>query len=57
MLHDTLFNIPFSIYKTFIIEQKHGFNKSTILLFIKDKVIMFILSIVLGAPVMSTVCA
>ena len=55
MLHDTLFSIPFSIYKTFIIEQKHGFNKSTIFLYFKDKCIMFILSIVLGAPVMSTV--
>lgn len=28
MVHDTLISLPFSLYSTFVIEQKHGFNKS-----------------------------
>ena len=31
-------NIPFSIYKTFVIEEKYGFNKTTIKTFIMDKI-------------------
>ena len=30
-------NIPFSLYKTFVIEEKFGFNNSTIKIFITDK--------------------
>ena len=38
MMHDTVLSLPFSIYSTFVIEQKHGFNKSTFALFVRDKV-------------------
>ncbi|CAM9172755.1 unnamed protein product [Choristocarpus tenellus] len=34
----TLVGLPFSMYSTFVIEVKHGFNKQTIGLFLADKV-------------------
>lgn len=33
---DTLISLPFSLYHTFILEQKHGFNKQTLGLFVLD---------------------
>lgn len=36
---DTLLAVPFSLYSTFVVEQRHGFNKQTLALFIKDQVI------------------
>jgi hypothetical protein len=29
-LHDTLLSLPFSLYSTFVVEQKHGFNKTVL---------------------------
>ena len=29
-IHDTLLSLPFSLYRTFVVEQKHGFNKTVI---------------------------
>jgi STE24 endopeptidase len=55
MLHDTIFNLPFSLYRTFVVEQKHGFNKSTLTLFLRDKLITLALSVSLGAPIISMV--
>jgi STE24 endopeptidase len=31
-----ILNLPFSFYSTFVIEEKHGFNKTTIKTFILD---------------------
>ena len=36
--HDILIDLPFSMFKTFVIEQNHGFNKSTVALYLYDKV-------------------
>lgn len=55
MLHDTIFGLPFSIYKTFVIEQKHGFNKSTFGLFLKDKLLSLGLQVLIGSPIISVV--
>lgn len=38
-MHDTLLSLPFSLFKTFVVEQNHGFNKSTLALFLQDKVL------------------
>ena len=43
----TLINLPVSYYKTFIVEQKFGFNKSTKNLFFKDFFISTILSLII----------
>ena len=51
IINDIL-NIPFSIYGTFVIEEKYGFNKTTINTFISDKLKGYGLIIVLGSAIM-----
>lgn len=52
-LHDMLVGLPFSLYSTFVVEERHGFNKSTLALFLKDKLLMILLMVVIGTPVFS----
>lgn len=52
---DTVVTLPFSLYGTFVVEEKHGFNKSTLALFIQDKAMALGLTFVLGLPVLSLV--
>ncbi|MCE3268986.1 MAG: peptidase, partial [Burkholderiales bacterium] len=47
---NSIISIPFSLYSTFGIEQKYGFNKITVKLFIIDLVKSTLLSCVLGIP-------
>lgn len=47
-----IINIPFSIYRTFVIEEKFGFNKTTVKTFILDKIKGYILAILIGGIVM-----
>ncbi len=35
---NTVTNFPFSVYSTFVLEEKHGFNKQTPMFYIKDQV-------------------
>ncbi|SUA52126.1 Protease HtpX [Oligella ureolytica] len=42
-------SLPFSIYKTFRLEQKYGFNRMTAGLFVKDTATNLLLSLVLGS--------
>lgn len=46
-----LIGIPFSLYGTFVIEEKYGFNKMTIKLWIWDKIKGWLLAAVLGSLV------
>ncbi|MBS82719.1 MAG: hypothetical protein CMD65_01120 [Gammaproteobacteria bacterium] len=39
-------NIPLSMYKTFIVEEKYGFNKMKISLFFKDRLISLIIALI-----------
>ena len=50
-----LISIPFSLYGTFVIEEKYGFNKTTIGTFVLDKVKSLLLSVVIGAPILALV--
>jgi STE24 endopeptidase len=50
-----IINIPFSIYKTFVIEEKYGFNKTSAMTFVFDTVKGLILSILLGGLILSLV--
>lgn len=43
-----LFSIPFSLYDTFVIEERFGFNKSTVKTFVLDMVKSLLLSVVIG---------
>jgi len=45
-------NLPFSLYSTFVIEEKYGFNKTTVQTFLIDKLKGYGLTIVLGSLVM-----
>ncbi|KAG7299059.1 hypothetical protein JYU34_017535 [Plutella xylostella] len=46
-------NMPFTIYGTFVLEQKHGFNKQTVGFFIKDQCKSLVLSLVITLPIIS----
>ena len=50
-----LLNIPFSLYKTFVIEEKYGFTKTTLKTLCSDKFKGYLLMIGIGAPVLSTI--
>ncbi len=43
-----ILNTPFSLYRTFIIEQRFGFNKTTIRTYISDKVKGYLLTAIIG---------
>lgn len=45
--------LPFSIYQTFSIEERFGFNKSTPKVFVFDKLKSYLLTILLGGGVLS----
>jgi STE24 endopeptidase len=42
--------IPFSVYQTFVLEEKHGFNNTTPSVFILDLIKGWILGFVIGSP-------
>lgn len=50
-----LLGTPFSVYATFVIEAKFGFNKTTVKTFILDKVKGWILALVIGGGMMALV--
>ncbi|MCX6156340.1 MAG: M48 family metallopeptidase [Candidatus Kapabacteria bacterium] len=50
-----ILNSPFSLYSTFVIENKYGFNKTTWKIFLMDTLKGLLLSIVIGAPIFSLV--
>jgi STE24 endopeptidase len=52
LLSNSLFSLPFSIYSTFVIEEKYGFNKTTPKTFILDMLKGLSLSIILGFPLL-----
>lgn len=45
-----LISLPFSIYKTFVIEEEYGFNRTTPKLFIADRLKGILLAVIIGAP-------
>ncbi|KAG6330104.1 hypothetical protein ID866_8985, partial [Astraeus odoratus] len=46
-------SVPTSIYETFVLEEKHGFNKTTPSLFISDLIKGWVLAIIIGGPFLS----
>ena len=50
-------SLPFSIYSTFVIEERFGFNKTTAATFIADLFKGLALGVVLGAPLLAGVLA
>ena len=54
-LINDIINVPFSLYSTFVIEEKFGFNKTTVKTYIIDKLKGYGLIIVLGSLIMSLI--
>lgn len=52
-----ILSLPFSIYSTFVIEEKYGFNKTTPKTFVLDLVKGLGLSILLGGPLLAGILA
>lgn len=52
MLVSSLIDLPFEYYKTFVVDEKFGFNKMTPAMFFSDLVKQSIVGIVLGAPIL-----
>ena len=52
---NTLISIPFSYYKTFVIESKFGFNKSTKTIFFKDLLKSIVMSVIIGGPILALI--
>lgn len=50
-----IINLPFSLYSTFVIEEKYGFNKTTIKTFVMDKLKGYLLTILLGGLILSAI--
>lgn len=53
----TIINLPISYYSTFVLEEKFGFNKSTVKLWLTDLLKGQALGIALGAPLLSAFLA
>ena len=53
LLFQALLFSPFSIYATFVIEERFGFNKTTWATFLKDRAKYLLLSILLGGPLLA----
>jgi STE24 endopeptidase len=55
MLGSDLLSTPFSLYQTFVIEEKFGFNKTTPGLFILDKLKAWLLMLILGGGMLALI--
>lgn len=49
----SLIGLPFDIYETFVLEEKFGFNKTTPLLFVTDKLKGLVLGVVVGGGILA----
>jgi STE24 endopeptidase len=54
-LQGQLMSLPFSYYSSFVIEQKHGFNKMDMHTFIKDQILGLSLGVGIGSPILAAV--
>jgi STE24 endopeptidase len=52
MMASDILTLPFQLYSTFVIEQKYGFNKTTLKLFISDKLKGYFLAAVIGGSLL-----
>jgi len=55
LLLQEVVSIPFSLYSTFVIEEKFGFNKTSVRTFVMDIVKSLLLSIILGSIILAVI--
>lgn len=53
MIASDILTLPFQLYSTFVIEEKYGFNKTTVKTFILDKVKGYLLAALIGGSLLS----
>jgi len=51
----SLLNLPFSVYQTFVIEERFGFNKTTVATFLLDLLKGMLLAVLLGGPLLAAI--
>ncbi|MBU0721034.1 M48 family metallopeptidase [bacterium] len=51
LIINSVISLPFSYYEKFVLDEKFGFNKSSIRLYIKDTLISFLMTILFGSLV------
>lgn len=49
----SIMSMPFDIYQTFVVEQKFGFNKTTPVLFVTDKIKELLMGVVIGGGIIA----
>jgi STE24 endopeptidase len=57
MLLKAALSLPFSVYATFVIEARFGFNKTTLQTFVMDLLKGLILALLLGTPLLAAILA
>lgn len=55
LLASTLLSLPFDIYATFVIEEKYGFNKTTVKTFILDFIKNILLTAIIGGVILTAI--
>lgn len=55
MIWSQITDLPFSLYSTFVIEARHGFNKQTVWLFFWDIIKGIFLSVIIGPPIVAAI--
>jgi STE24 endopeptidase len=55
MLAAEVINLPFGLYGTFVIEEKYGFNKTTVKTFIADKLKGWLLTAIIGGGILALI--
>mgnify|MGYP005990020039 FL=1 len=55
MIGSDIINTPFSYYKTFVIEENFGFNKTTIKTFILDKIKGLLMMVIIGGGLLALI--
>nr|ACU19312.1 unknown [Glycine max] len=55
MIWSQITDLPFSLYSTFVIEARHGFNKQTPWLFFRDMLKGIFLSVIIGPPIVAAI--
>jgi STE24 endopeptidase len=53
MLASDILSLPFQLYSVFVIEEKYGFNKTTLKTFFADKLKGYMLGALIGAPLLA----
>ncbi|NMB00751.1 MAG: M48 family metallopeptidase [Firmicutes bacterium] len=53
----TLLLLPFGIYRTFFIEERHGFNRTGITTFARDQITSYLVTLVLGGLILGAIHA